>query len=95
VNSPHDQELPTGLAPYSRSPVFTEKTVPDAFLKDHSTKPGVWGVIHVLSGQLKFTVPSKEADTMIYAGDKATVEPTVSHKVLPVGAVSFQIEFWR
>ncbi len=95
MNASFNVEVPSGLAPYSQSPIFTEKTVPDAFLKDHSTKPGVWGVIHVLSGQLQFTVPSKEEERVISAGGKVIVEPTVPHKVQPMGTVSFQVEFWR
>ena len=43
--------LPGGLAPYRKTPVFTAATVPDGITADHSTKPGVWALIHVVRGR--------------------------------------------
>lgn len=87
-------KLPPGLAFRRRTPSFTAETVPDALTRDHSTKPGVWGLIHVESGNLRYTVPSEEHAVSLTAGDTAVVLPEVQHHVTPVGDVTFYVEFW-
>jgi tellurite methyltransferase len=42
-----------------RTPEFTEATVPQGLLRDHSTKAGVWAQIRVLEGTLRYHVPSE------------------------------------
>ena len=49
-------ELPAGVSAYKRTRDFDQLSIPDALRKDHSTKPGVWGVIHVLAGRLRYIV---------------------------------------
>lgn len=88
-------ELPTDVRAYKRTPVFTEDTVPSALLKDHKTKAGVWGSIHVLSGRLRYVVPSMGTDIILDPETDGVVEPTVPHRVAPRGAVSFYIEFFK
>lgn len=87
--------LPKGLHAYRRTPVFTESTVPAGLLKDHDTKPGVWGVIHVVSGRLCYSIPSRGESVTLSPERPGIVEQTVPHHVSPLGAVSFYVEFWR
>jgi tellurite resistance-related uncharacterized protein len=87
--------LPDGLAPYKRTPVFTETTVPAGLLKDHKTKAGVWGVINVTSGRLRCTIPSSGEEIELHPDLNGIVEPEVLHHVTPLGAVAFYVEFWR
>ena len=87
--------LPEGLKPVRRTPTFTEATIPKALTKDHTTKSDTWGVIHVKSGQLRYTIPSKAFTIEIEAGDTAIIEPEIPHHVTPAGAVAFFVEFWR
>ncbi|WP_262693242.1 DUF1971 domain-containing protein [Kordiimonas aquimaris] len=87
--------LPEGVQPYNKTPLFSELTVPKGLLKDHNTKSGVWGVINVVSGNLRYTVPSLEKHIDLSAGDTAIVVPEQLHHVTPLGAVSFYVEFWR
>jgi tellurite resistance-related uncharacterized protein len=91
--------LPPGLAPYNRTDVFTEATVPRGLLKAHSTKAGVWGLIHVLEGRLAYRIrdPRRPAsETVLEAGGPpGVVEPTILHEVEPQGHVRFQVEFHR
>ena len=89
------KSLPEGRAPYKRTPVFTEKTVPAGLLKDHATKAGVWGVIEVTSGRLRYTIPSSGEVVDLHAGLNGIVEPEVLHHVTPLGPVEFSVEFWR
>ncbi len=87
--------IPATVKPYKRSAVFTETTVPKGFLRNHSTRDGVWGVIHVVSGSLRFSVPSTGHEEILTPSRTGIAEPTVTHRVTPLGSVSFYIEFWR
>lgn len=49
-------ELPEGLEPYRQTDVFTEVSIPAGLRKDHCTKPGVWGLIQVAEGRLRYCV---------------------------------------
>lgn len=89
------KDLPADLAPYRRTPVFDENSVPSGLLKDHKTKAGVWGVIEVTSGRLRYTIPSQGEVVELHAGLKGIVEPDVLHHVTPLGPVEFRVEFWR
>ncbi|WP_082745956.1 DUF1971 domain-containing protein [Sphingomonas sp. CCH5-D11] len=96
---PNPAHLPDGLEPYRRTAVFTQDTLPAALRRDHDTKPGVWGLIHVLSGALcyRITDPRREpAERVLTPGTPpGVVEPTILHHVEPAGAAEFQVEFHR
>ena len=91
--------LPRGLHAYKRTPSFSEATVPAGLLGEHATKEGVWGLIHVEEGQLRYVVadPRRAASTVLLMADTppGVVEPTIVHRVQPVGAVRFHVEFFR
>jgi len=88
-------DLPSGLTAYKRTPTFTEHTVPKGLLRDHNTKAGVWGQIHVESGLLKYVIPPRDHTQLLSPGNIGTVEPEVRHHIAPVGPVTFYVEFWR
>lgn len=94
-NPPMPAILPKGLAPYNQTPEFSEETVPAALLKDHNTKAGVWGLIHVKSGTLEYTIPSRGETMTLTPGTPGVVEPQVMHHIAPKGPVRFFVEFWR
>lgn len=88
--------LPANVAPYQRTPDFTESSVPRGLLHSHNTKAGVWGKIVVLDGALIYRIlePVLE-ELLLSAGDCGIVEPTVKHEVEPQGRVRFHVEFYR
>ncbi len=89
-------EVPDGVAAYKRTPEFDEGSIPAGLLKDHSTKPGVWGVIHVLAGQLRYVIePPLARELVLDAQAPGIVVPEVLHRVTPIGAVRFFVEFFR
>jgi tellurite resistance-related uncharacterized protein len=51
--------LPAGVRSYKRTATFTEATTPAALMNDHATKEGVWGLIHVEEGRLRYLVTVK------------------------------------
>jgi tellurite resistance-related uncharacterized protein len=91
--------LPPGLAAYRRTPMFDETSVPAALLKDHNTKAGSWGLIHVEAGRLRYRItdPRREPFETELSPESAPglIEPTILHHVEPLGPVRFQVEFWR
>jgi tellurite resistance-related uncharacterized protein len=91
-------QVPDGVAPYKRTATFTEVTVPAALLDDHSTKDGVWGLICVEEGQLRYRVtdPRRPASECVLTPEApGVVEPTILHRVEPLGPVRFHVEFLK
>ena len=88
------KSLPDGLKPYRRTPAFTRDTVPSALLRDHSTKSGVWGLIHVLRGTLVYRTSEPKTEQLVIPGHLGVVEPEVLHSVELIGDTEFFVEFW-
>jgi tellurite resistance-related uncharacterized protein len=91
--------LPPDVRAYKRTAEFTEADVPAALLKAHSTKAGVWGVIHVQDGRLAYRVTDprrlRSERVLTPEGPPGLVEPTILHEVEPLGPVRFHVEFHR
>lgn len=86
-------ELPDRVVEYKRTVEFTQETVPKGLLRDHQTKRGVWGVLTVVEGNLRYVVDDTE--TQLAAGDSAVIVPEQGHHVTPVGAVRFYVSFLK
>ena len=90
------KELPENVKPYKRTPEFTAETVPSGLLRDHNTKPGVWGKIVVLEGTLLYRILEPEVEEhRLDPEHPGVVEPTVKHEVEVQGDVRFYVEFHR
>ncbi len=90
------KKIPEGVAPYKKTPEFTEATVPAGLLKDHQTKEGVWGKIVILEGDLEYTIIEPELEVVtLNEGKYGVVEPIILHHVTPIGKVRFYVEFYR
>jgi tellurite resistance-related uncharacterized protein len=89
--------MPIGHGPYKRTASFTHETVPKGLLHHHSTKAGVWALLHVARGSLEFfeTEANGEARQLVSAGQSAVIRPGVEHRVAPLGEVEFAVELWR
>ncbi|WP_265562442.1 DUF1971 domain-containing protein [Sphingomicrobium arenosum] len=91
--------LPDGLEPYKRTATFTEDTLPAGLLAEHSTKDGVWGLIRVEEGALRFVVTDPRrapAESLLTPEDEfGIIEPTILHRVESVGTVRFHVQFLR
>jgi tellurite resistance-related uncharacterized protein len=82
-------------APYRRTSVFDENTLPAALRREHRTKPGVWGVIRVLEGRLRFRVLDPASEVILEPGHPGLVLPDQPHLVEPLGPMRMQVEFYR
>lgn len=87
-------EMPDGLVAYKRTPEFDEATIPDGLRKNHATKAGVWGVIHVVSGRLRYRIDGLDGRELLLDPEtRGIVVPEVPHHVDPDGPVRFFVEF--
>lgn len=85
--------LPDGLIAYKRTPVFDQHNLPPGLLHGHSTKAGVWALIHVLEGQLRYRIIDPPSETILSPGTPGIVLPQQLHEVEPIGSVRFFVEF--
>ncbi|MBN16021.1 MAG: hypothetical protein CMJ15_12565 [Pelagibacterium sp.] len=81
--------------PYKTTIVFDENTLPAGFRKEHKTKAGVWGVIRVLEGQLRYQVLAPVSDTVLEPGITGLILPEQPHRVEPIGQMRMLIEFYN
>lgn len=80
--------------PYKCTPVFDEITLPAGLRKEHRTKAGVWGIIRVLEGRLRYIVLDPRSDTVLDPDHPGFVQPDQPHQVEPLGTMRMQVEFY-
>jgi tellurite resistance-related uncharacterized protein len=85
--------LPDGLEAYKRTPVFDQDTLPAGLRRAHRTKPGVWALIHVIEGRLRFRVLEPFEEMELVPGKPGVVRPEQPHEVEPLGPVRMYVEF--
>ena len=81
-------------APYKRTPVFDQDTLPGGLRREHRTKHGVWGIIRVLEGQLRYRVLDPASEAVLTPGRPGLVLPDQPHLVEPLGPMRMQVEFY-
>ena len=82
------------VVPYRSTPIFDEKTLPAALRGEHKTKAGVWGVIQVIEGELRFSLANGESETILTPGSPGLILPEQPHWVEPVGPMRMQVHFY-
>ncbi len=80
--------------PYKSTPVFDENTLPAGLRKEHRTKVGVWGVIRILEGQVKYRVLDPVSETVLDPDHPGLVLPDQPHFVEPLGPMQMTVEFY-
>ncbi len=90
------QRLPSGISAYKRTPHFTQESIPPGLLSAHSTKPGIWGLIVIVEGELLYRILEPNLEEIRLSPRRfGVVEPTVRHEVVAIGNVEFYVEFLR
>jgi tellurite resistance-related uncharacterized protein len=85
---------PSTSAPYKSTPVFDENTLPVGLRREHRTKAGVWGVIRMLEGRVRYRVLDPISETILDADHPGLVLPDQPHLVEPLGVIRMQVEFY-
>jgi tellurite resistance-related uncharacterized protein len=87
-------DLPAGVRAYRRTAVFDQDNLPAALRHEHSTKAGVWALIHVIEGRLRYRILDPLSETELEPGKPGVVSPRQLHEVEPLGPVRFFVEFY-
>jgi tellurite resistance-related uncharacterized protein len=90
-------DLPAGVVPYRTIGPFDESTLPKGLLSDHRTRAGVWGLVEVSSGSVRYVVcePGKEREQVLAPGYPGVIVPEQRHHLALDGAVQFTVTFLR
>jgi tellurite resistance-related uncharacterized protein len=83
------------IAPYKSTQVFDENTLPTGLRREHRTKQGVWGVIRVLEGRLRYQVVDPASEAILDPSHPGLVSPGLPHLVEPLGPIKLQLEFFN
>lgn len=83
--------LPCSL---SEHPGIRRNSLPSGLRREHRTKLGVWGIIRVLEGRLRYEVLDPVSETILEPGHPGVVLPGVPHRVEPLGAMRMRVEFY-
>jgi tellurite methyltransferase len=90
------QEIPEDYVAYRRTPTFTSESMPIGLRRHHSTKRGIWGVINVLVGQLRYRIHAPyHSEVVLDKNKKGIILPEVEHEVDPLANAEFYVEFWH
>ncbi len=88
-------KLPSTVSPYKKTPIFTSGNVPTAFLNEHSTAPGTWGVLHIIEGELTFCNDETGEETLISREGRMIIAPGKKHHLKLNGHAEFYVEFYH
>lgn len=80
--------------PYKSTPVFDEQTLPAGLRKAHSTRAGVWGVIRVLEGEVRYVIEDTAEQIILSPSRPGLALPQQLHHVEPIGKVRMLVEFY-
>lgn len=89
------RDQPPSPMPYKHTAIFDETTLPAGLRHEHRTRPGVWGVIRVLDGQLRYTVIDPSSEVILEPGHPGLIRPGEPHFVEPLGTMRMQLEFYE
>ncbi|MEM7431011.1 MAG: DUF1971 domain-containing protein [Pseudomonadota bacterium] len=92
------KQLPNDVAPYRTIGPFTEDTLPKGLLREHNTKAGVWGLLQIESGNVRYVITEpgeEEVLDLSEATPPAVIAPQQKHHLELTGAVQLQITFHR
>lgn len=89
-----DPPLPAGAKSYRRIGPFDADAIPAGLLRRHDLKPGVWGVLTIAAGRIRFCWDDDRGGSRLLApGDAMLIPPTVPHHLERDGRVSLSIAF--
>lgn len=81
--------------PYRSTIVFDQDSLPEGLQRAHSTRDGVWGVIRVLEGRVRYHIEDGSAPPQdLTPATPGLIQPAQPHHVEPLGPMRMQVEFY-
>lgn len=87
--------VPPNLEYVRTTDVFDESTHPNGLLRAHRVAEGVWAILSVHTGSLRFAFEDTGSTTELSAGASQVIPPNRLHHVEITGPVTFSLEFRR
>ncbi|MCI4666180.1 MAG: DUF1971 domain-containing protein [Neomegalonema sp.] len=88
--------LPASVAPYAQIGPYTCDTAPGKLLAEHSLKAGVYGVIAVRQGVVRYFLgEATQLEAAVSAGGSFIILPTEAHYIRPSPDAVFTITLLR
>lgn len=88
--------LPAGLSAYRVVGPFDSESLPEGLLREHRLKEGVWGLLHLLEGNVRFVWDDAGGGEVVLAAPtEMVVPPTVPHHLEHDGDFRLTITFHR
>lgn len=81
--------------PYKTTPVWDETSLPAAVRGEHSTRPGVWGLLRALQGEVRLVFHEPAREVRVTPEHPGKIPPQAIHHVELDGPARLQIEFYR
>lgn len=95
MRSQHPAALPDGAECYKTIGPFLQADIPAGLLREHSLKAGVWGVLTLIEGRLRFVWDDDSgAFEELHAPARIIVPPTVHHHLDKLRDAVIAIEFF-
>lgn len=86
--------LPKDARTYRCIGPFDADAIPAGLLRRHDLKPGVWGVLTIGAGRIRFCWDDDAGGSRLLApGDAMLIPPTVPHHLERDGSVRLSIAF--
>ena len=86
--------LEAGIAAYKRTPTFDQDTLPSGLRRGHRTKAGVWALIHMVEGRLRYRILDPFSEEVLTSEKPGVVMPAQLHEVEPLDQVRLFVEFF-
>lgn len=87
-------ELPARLRVTRTTATWDDATVPAGLRRSHRVAAGVWGLLGVEAGELRFVAEtSPRLDVVLGAGGSQPIPPEIEHRIETTGGVRFHITF--
>ena len=89
--------IPPTVEPYRTIGPFHQDSLPMGLLKNHNTKAGVWGLLEVIEGDIKYVITEvgNECEYLLSKTIPGVIVPEQKHHLELVGDVVFTITFFR
>lgn len=88
--------LPPGATCYKTVGPFDAVTLPDGLKREHRLKPGAWGLLTLLEGEIAFVWDDAEGgEVLLQAPTTIVIPPELPHHLRQSGAFRLSIGFHR
>ncbi len=89
-------ELPDDLEKVRTTATWDPDTMPQGLRAEHRLAPGVWGVLAVEQGEVRFHCPTLAATPVtVAAGCSQPLPPAVPHRAEPARGARFHLEIFK